>query len=218
MSGAGWYGKLLLSIFLLIVNLRTGSIEIKAILPANAPADLRAHPSGERPFKPKFIDADRVTSDELARSRRIDVAAGGRNEPNHINFWKFVDEAAAQSPDSGTGVSEAPMEESKKSTKETAPTAPATAQAPAPGKAPVKNPTQKVPSPTKSIPPVDKPKSKEEEDSPGKSPSILQMLEGHERELMIAAAIAAAFFFIGWICGGNYYLRRDRRRRTKIRF
>jgi hypothetical protein len=51
-----------------------------------------------------------------------------------------------------------------------------------------------------------------------KSPSILQMLEGHETELMIAAAIAVAFFFIGWICGGNYYLRRDRMRRRKIRF
>ncbi|MBI4528291.1 MAG: SH3 domain-containing protein [Deltaproteobacteria bacterium] len=25
-------------------------------------------------------------------------------------------------------------------------------------------------------------------------------------------------FFIGWICGGNYYLRRDRIRRTRLRF
>lgn len=51
-----------------------------------------------------------------------------------------------------------------------------------------------------------------------KSPSILQMLEGHETELMIGAAIAATFFIIGWICGGNYYLRRDRLQRRKIRF
>jgi hypothetical protein len=58
-----------------------------------------------------------------------------------------------------------------------------------------------------------------ESDSPAaKSPSIVQMLEGRENELMIAAAVAAAFFFIGWICGGNYYLRRDRKQRTKIRF
>jgi hypothetical protein len=58
-----------------------------------------------------------------------------------------------------------------------------------------------------------------ESDSPAaKSPSIVQMLEGREDELMIAAAVAAAFFFIGWICGGNYYLRRDRKQRTKIRF
>lgn len=46
----------------------------------------------------------------------------------------------------------------------------------------------------------------------------MQMLEGHETELMIAAAIAVAFFLIGWICGGHYYLRRDRMQRRKIRF
>ncbi len=56
--------------------------------------------------------------------------------------------------------------------------------------------------------------------SPAAKPpaSIMQMLEGRERELLFAAAIAAAFFAIGWICGGHYYLRRDRYRRTKLRF
>ena len=44
------------------------------------------------------------------------------------------------------------------------------------------------------------------------------MLEGHETELMIAGAIAVGFFLIGWICGGHYYLRRDRLQRRKIRF
>lgn len=53
---------------------------------------------------------------------------------------------------------------------------------------------------------------------PNKSPSILQMLEGHERELWIGVSIAAVFFFIGWISGGNYYVRRERRRRTKLSF
>ena len=51
-----------------------------------------------------------------------------------------------------------------------------------------------------------------------KSPSIVEMLEGHENELIIAAAIASAFFLVGWICGGNYYLRRERKQRHKIRF
>ncbi len=61
-------------------------------------------------------------------------------------------------------------------------------------------------------------KPPEQEVPAGKSPSILQMLEGHETELFVAVAIALAFFLVGWICGGNYYLRRDRRRRTKLRF
>jgi hypothetical protein len=48
--------------------------------------------------------------------------------------------------------------------------------------------------------------------------SIMQMLEGHETELLVAMAIAVAFFSVGWVCGGHYYLRRDRRRRTQLRF
>jgi hypothetical protein len=57
-----------------------------------------------------------------------------------------------------------------------------------------------------------------EEALPEKSRSIMQMLEGHETELVVAVAIAVAFFSVGWVCGGNYYLRRDRRRRTQLRF
>jgi hypothetical protein len=60
--------------------------------------------------------------------------------------------------------------------------------------------------------------SAEEEPSTPKSPSILQMLEGREQDLVIAVAIALAFFVVGWFCGGIYHLRRDRRRRTKLRF
>jgi uncharacterized membrane protein len=36
--------------------------------------------------------------------------------------------------------------------------------------------------------------------------------------MMLWAAIAIVFFLIGWICGGHYYLRRDRARRTRLRF
>ncbi len=53
---------------------------------------------------------------------------------------------------------------------------------------------------------------------PAKSPSLLQLLEGRERDVMLWAAIAATFFFLGWICGGNYYVRRDRVKRTRLRF
>ena len=57
-----------------------------------------------------------------------------------------------------------------------------------------------------------------EEALPEKPRSIMQMAEGHETELLVAAVIAVAFFSVGWVCGGNYYLRRDRRRRTQLRF
>jgi hypothetical protein len=51
-----------------------------------------------------------------------------------------------------------------------------------------------------------------------KSPSIIQMLEGRENDLILGLSIAVIFFIVGWICGGNYYLRRDRARRRKLRF
>jgi hypothetical protein len=51
-----------------------------------------------------------------------------------------------------------------------------------------------------------------------KSPSIIQMLEGRESDLVLWLSIAVVFFMIGWILGGNYYLRRDRVRRRKLRF
>jgi hypothetical protein len=51
-----------------------------------------------------------------------------------------------------------------------------------------------------------------------KSPSVIQMLEGRENDLILWASIAAVAFVIGWIWGGNYYLRRDRARSRKLRF
>jgi hypothetical protein len=64
------------------------------------------------------------------------------------------------------------------------------------------------------------------ETSPGKeqdipadqSPSIIEMLEGRESDLLLWVSIAVVFFMVGWICGGNYHLRRDRVRRRKLRF
>lgn len=51
-----------------------------------------------------------------------------------------------------------------------------------------------------------------------RSRPLIDLLEGRESDLVLWAAIAIVFFLIGWISGGNYYLRRDRHRRTKLRF
>ena len=51
-----------------------------------------------------------------------------------------------------------------------------------------------------------------------KSPSIIQMLEGRENDLILWVSIAVVSFAVGWIFGGNYYLRRDRARSKKLRF
>ena len=73
-------------------------------------------------------------------------------------------------------------------------------------------PTQKRENST-STSPVVEPKPPAE-----KSPSIIQMLEGREKDLVIWVSIAAVAFVIGWILGGNYYVRRDRARSKKLRF
>ena len=73
-------------------------------------------------------------------------------------------------------------------------------------------PTQK-PETSTPAPPVTEQRNPNE-----KSPSIIQMLEGRESDLLLWLSIAVVFFMIGWILGGNYYLRRDRVRRRKLRF
>ncbi|MGH7827098.1 MAG: hypothetical protein ACREQ7_18230 [Candidatus Binatia bacterium] len=59
----------------------------------------------------------------------------------------------------------------------------------------------------------------DEEAAPSVKPSsLIQMLEGREDKLALWVGIAISFFIIGWICGGNFYLRRDRRRSRKLTF
>jgi hypothetical protein len=201
-----------LAIFLLIGSSRTETPDKKAFLRGNVLSDLRADPGVEQPLRSnlKFADWFVVRSEE--RTRSLVVAADAQKESVRQSLLKFVDEAAAQTTDAD---SSKVLEGSKESTQKTAPTAPAKPQPPPGVKAKTPESRSKASSPAKSTTPVD---TSQEQKSTPKSPSILQMLEGHETELMIAAAIAATFFLIGWICGGHYSLRRDRRRRTKIRF
>ena len=74
--------------------------------------------------------------------------------------------------------------------------------------APTKN--EKAPTPTAS-PPV-RVKAPE-----GQAPSLLQILEAHEAEVKIGLMIAAMAFVLGWICGGLFAVRRERRSRRRLR-
>jgi len=210
MLGAARYALsiFLLAILFLIVSSHTGTAANGAIVPANAPANPGAGSGVDQPFSPSFA------AEELGWKRHVAVATDYGREPVHENSWKFVNEAAAQTSDPGA-LSKTPAEQ-KESTKKPDSKKPAKIQMPPAGKTTQTAPPSKASPPAKSVAPVDN--SLEQKMPPAKSLSILQMLEGHETELIGATTIAVAFFFIGWICGGNYYLRRDRRRRTKIRF
>lgn len=61
----------------------------------------------------------------------------------------------------------------------------------------------------------------QKEDSPAsqsKPWSVVRVLEGKKREILRWFLAAVCVFILGWVCGGNYYLRRDRANRTKLRF
>ena len=86
-----------------------------------------------------------------------------------------------------------------------------------PQAAPAKSPAAASPVPrSKGADSVTPPA--EQKGSSAESPPLIRLLEGHETDVLVWAGIAVAFFFVGWICGGNYYLRRERLRRTKLRF
>jgi hypothetical protein len=86
-----------------------------------------------------------------------------------------------------------------------------------PQAAPAKSPAAAPPLPrSKAADSVTRPA--EQKGSSAESPPLIRLLEGHETDVLVWAGTAVAFFFVGWICGGNYYLRRERLRRTKLRF
>lgn len=47
---------------------------------------------------------------------------------------------------------------------------------------------------------------------------VIKVLEGREWEVLGWLGVALCIFILGWVCGGNYYLRRDRIKRTKVHF
>ena len=54
--------------------------------------------------------------------------------------------------------------------------------------------------------------------SPAKAPSLIQRLEGREGDVVVWLAIAVVFFLVGWIGGSIHARRRERSRRTRLRF
>ena len=84
----------------------------------------------------------------------------------------------------------------------TAPAGPATAK------------TEKAPARAAGAAPVQVARA---EPADGKSPSILQLLEVHEKEVKIALVVAGVAFVLGWVCGGMYSVRRERKYRRRLR-
>ena len=54
--------------------------------------------------------------------------------------------------------------------------------------------------------------------SKSKPAPVVKVLEGKEWQIVLWLGAALGISIIGWICGGNYYLRRDRIRRSRLHF
>ena len=70
--------------------------------------------------------------------------------------------------------------------------------------------TANVPISTRQRVEIQRPKSK--------PLPIIKVLEGKEWKILLWLVAGLCIFIVGWICGGNYYLRRERTRRTKLHF
>ena len=197
----------LLHVVILLEGPSAGAAENRAVVAGAPTANLRAGVGVDHALQATLKEGDQVNVEKLEGEWYQVTAVDGQTGYIHKNFLKL---GGAPAP---VVAQKAVTNEIGKPTKERISTAAASPQA-----AVSKTPAVPRLNPQAGKTPAAEVAPEEQSTAPVKSPSILQMLEGHEDELMMAAAIAAVFFFVGWICGGNYSLRRDRKRRNKIRF
>jgi hypothetical protein len=213
-------------IFLIFIFLRlsllldggsVGAAEKKAAVFGTPTANMRAGAGVEQPLKLTLKEGDQVSVEKL-EGEWYQVSTGdGQKGYVHKNLLKLIDEPSQQPAPPGS--TQKPLaaktkEPAKNGAATSAPTPsnPTPAEVvPAPPIAPPA-PPRKVAVPTVTATRVEPPKTAD-----SKSPSILQMIEGHETELKIAFLIAGIAFLLGWLCGGSYYLRRERKSWRKLR-
>ncbi len=96
----------------------------------------------------------------------------------------------------------------------------------------MEQPEEVLPTPIEAqveVPVEETPASPPEiEGSPPKTPAVVprkietsvpvNAIQGRVREFVSWILVPSCIFVLGWILGGNYYLRRDRIERTKLRF
>jgi uncharacterized protein YgiM (DUF1202 family) len=195
-------GFLILSLF--ITSGSGGAAESKAAVFGTPTANLRAGAGIEHALKMTLKEGDQVSVEKLEGEWYLVSAAGGQKGYIHKNLLKLAADATPQP---------APAKLNSPEAKEPAKNAAPTAVPPAATPAATTNEPPKPPPPPAPVPRVEQPKAAE-----AKSQSILQMLEGHESEVKIGLIIAAIAFVLGWLCGGGYYARRERKSRHKLRF
>ena len=205
------YAQIFLTISILSAGVRPGAAEMSAIVKATTEPNLRSGPGLEYPSIKVLKDGERVVVEKQEGEWYGVIAAGGLKGYLHTTVLSFPE--VRPSP---TVARDKPQ-----SSQDTDVKAADTPRHPAPVVPPrVASSPPKSQSPAPAIPSAvqNDSSASAEKSSSASAPSLMQLLEGRERDMVLWLTIAVAFFLIGWICGGNYYLRRDRIRRTKLRF
>lgn len=169
----------------------------KAAVFGTPTANLRAGASVEQAIKLTLKEGDAVMVEKLEGEWYLVTAADGQKGYSHKNLLKLAatDGASAPAP---------PAEKASTAVSASAPTP----VAPPLSLEPVKS--EKALAPVVSLPV--RVKAPEQQ-----APSLLQILEAHEAEVKIGLIVAAVAFVLGWICGGLYAVRRERRSRRRLR-
>lgn len=194
-------------------NDRANAAEKKAAVSATPIANLRAGAGVEHALKLTLEEGDQVTVEKIEREWFLVASADGQKGYIHKNLLKLANETLAQATPTPAPIQKATVTQAKEPVKDVTPPAAAVPTTQSPTVAPTK-PGESSKTATTPTSAAAAPQGAPE----AKSQSILQMIEGHEAEVKIAALVAALAFVLGWFCGGTYYLRRERKARRKLRF
>jgi SH3-like domain-containing protein len=193
----------LLQVVILLEGSCAQAAERRAVVAGAPMANVRVGAGVDHAIRATLKEGDQVSVGKLDGEWYAVTTADGQNGYIHRSLLSVGSEA--QSPQTAQSADKNKIDKPAKEGIGT-PAKPSQVAAGGAAKAQKLNAPEPAAAPKKSDAPA------------AKSPSIVEMLEGHENELIIAVAIASAFFLVGWICGGNHYLRRERKQRHKIRF
>jgi hypothetical protein len=189
----------------------------KATIRGASHATLRGGPGLKEPTRGILTEGEHVIIEGQDNDWYLVQTSGGRKGYVHKSLVKLDPEEKPLEPTVESNPAKADSGKSPEGDQ-----APSTSSAAPPSESSIGIPAPAAINQEKSMTKKAPTKNAEQPENPrgplGKSPSLIELLQGREADMVLWLAIAAAFFLIGWVCGGNFYLRRDRMKRTKLRF
>ena len=196
-------------------QLSMGAAPRKGFGQATREANLRAGPGVEHSIKGTIKENEQLTVQGQEGDWYLVETAAGQKGYVYKDFLKIAGEEQAGAATKDAKNEKAAAEEGKETAKAPVPATEAmTTEQPIP---PPPAPPQKITRPLSPSRSPNQPPKSVEHASP-RAPSLIELLDGREADVILWVCIAVVFFLIGWISGGHYYLRRDRTRRTRLRF